>query len=108
MIKDADRGLRERRTRHCLRSQIVTTKTKVPLTPESQRITLGDMRETKQRSVRLDLEDLQKLMAMADRDRLDVSDLIRRAVREFLQREREAELEKAKVSRLLAGIQRKP
>jgi Arc/MetJ-type ribon-helix-helix transcriptional regulator len=66
------------------------------------------MRETKQRSVRLDLEDLQKLMAIADRDRLDVSDLIRRAVREFLQREKEAELEKAKVSRLLAGIQRKP
>jgi len=45
-------------------------------------------RATKQRSVRFDEDDLRKLTAIADRERLDVSDLIRRAIREFLQREK--------------------
>jgi hypothetical protein len=38
-------------------------------------------RETKQTSIRIDERDLLKLKEMAAREQLDVSDIIRRAIR---------------------------
>jgi hypothetical protein len=44
-------------------------------------------------SFRIERADLEKLRAVAVKDQLDLADILRRAVRELLQREKEAEME---------------